>query len=417
MLAVKAPRTFNYQRPFIYPKQLEAIFEPLDTAGELARYGLIEASTKTGKTLGCIIWLFEQAYCYGAANRNYWWIAPSFSQAEIAFRRMKFGLPRHLYTSNEGKLTITLPNGAVIWFKSGEKPDGLYGEDVFAAVIDEASRMREEAWHAIRSTLTATRGPIRIIGNVKGRKNWFYAMARKAEAGAPNMCYKKLTAYDAVHAGILAGEEVEDAKRQLPDHVFRELYLAESSADGGNPFGGDDVISRCVAPLSGKKPAWWGWDLAKSVDYTVGIALDIEGKCCEFHRFQKPWRETIKFIKDVTKHVPAMVDSTGVGDPVLEELQADGHSNFEGYKFNPSSKQRLMEGLAVAINSQEITYPAGTVEKELQIFEYVYTRSGVQYSAPDGFHDDCVCSLALVNSIRKSNKTASTWRKLAAQMQ
>jgi hypothetical protein len=48
--------------------------------------------------------------------------------------------------------------------KSGEKPDGLYGEDVFAAVIDEASRMREEAWHALRSTLTATRGMRISIG-------------------------------------------------------------------------------------------------------------------------------------------------------------------------------------------------------------------------------------------------------------
>ena len=29
-----------------------------------------------------------------------------------------------------------------------------------------------EAWHALRSTLTATQGPVRIIGNVSGRRNW-----------------------------------------------------------------------------------------------------------------------------------------------------------------------------------------------------------------------------------------------------
>ena len=38
-------------------------------------------------------------------------------------------------------------------------------------MIDEASRMKEDAWTAIQSTLTATRGPVRIIGNVKGEKN------------------------------------------------------------------------------------------------------------------------------------------------------------------------------------------------------------------------------------------------------
>ena len=34
----------------------------------------------------------------------------------------------------------------------------------------EASRAREEAWHALRSTLTATRGKVRVIGNVKERQ-------------------------------------------------------------------------------------------------------------------------------------------------------------------------------------------------------------------------------------------------------
>jgi len=38
--------------------------------------------------------------------------------------------------------------------------------------VDEASRAKEEAWHAIRSTMTATRGKIPLIGNVGGRKNF-----------------------------------------------------------------------------------------------------------------------------------------------------------------------------------------------------------------------------------------------------
>jgi hypothetical protein len=32
---------------------------------------------------------------------------------------------------------------------------------------------------------------------------------------------------------------------------------------------------------------------------------------------------------------------------------------------------------------------------ELEIFEYQYTSYGVKYSAPQGFTDDAVCSLAL----------------------
>lgn len=62
------------------------------------------------------------------------------------------------------------------------------------------------------------------------------------------MRYTKITALDAVNAGVLDEEEIEDARRTLPEAVYRELYLAEPSDDGGNPFGIvaiGDCIARC----------------------------------------------------------------------------------------------------------------------------------------------------------------------------
>ena len=386
MPAQKAPsRPLVYKRPWLYAKQQAALFH-----GE--RIGVVEASTKAGKTVACMVWLSEQAIG-SRAGRNFWWIAPIFSQAKIAFRRLKRGLPVDVYTANESELTLTLVNGAVIWFKSAEKPDGLFGEDVYAAVIDEASRCKEDAWHAIRSTLTQTRGPVRIIGNVKGRKNWAFRLARRAESGEPGMHYAKITAWDAVEAGVLAQEEIEDARRILPKNVFDELYLAEPADDGGNPFGLGAIQAR-IRPVSELQPEVWGWDLAKSVDWTVGIALDVNGDVCRLFRFQRPWEDTVETILRET-NAPAFVDSTGVGDPILERLQRAAGALFNGYQFTSPSKQRLMEGLVVAIQQGEVGYPEGTIVEELEVFEYVYTRTGVRYSAPEGLHDDCVCSLAL----------------------
>lgn len=381
-------KNYVYERPWLYPKQLEAIFDP-------RRYSIIEATTKAGKTVGCMIWIAERAMI-GCSGKNYWWVAPIFPQAKIAYRRLKLGLPAEIYKSNESELTITLANGATIWFKSADKPDGLYGEDVFAAVIDEASRCKEDAWYAIRSTLTATRGHVRIIGNVKGRKNWAYKLARKAEAGAPNLGYHKITAKDAVAGGILDEREIEDAREQLPENVFKELYEAEPSNDEGNPFG-YDAIASCVKELSTRAPVCFGIDLAKSTDYTAIIGLDESGNCAYFDRFQLPWPATIERIFSKTSDVPTLVDSTGVGDPVLEALQQRG-GNYEGFKFSSSSKQQIMEGLAVAIQQRSVGYPDGHIVNELNEFEYVYTRTGVQYSAPEGLHDDCVCALALAVS-------------------
>lgn len=393
------------RRPRLYPKQEAFLF-----ARE--RVSITEASTKSGKTVGCMAWLIEQATIHGQDGRNYWWIAPTFSVAKIAYRRMKRAIPRELYVPNETELTITLLHGAVIWFKGADNPDGLYGEDVYAAVIDEASRCKADAWYAVRSTLTKTRGPVRIIGNVKGRKNWAYQLARKAESGEPDMAYFKLTAYDAVEGGILDAQEIEDAKRTLPDAVFRELYLAEPSDDGGNPFG-IDAIRKAIAQLSRKPAKCWGWDLAKSTDWTVGIALDEEGAVCQLERWQGPWESTITRIKALTSTLPALVDSTGVGDPVLEALQKNGGWNFEGFKFSAPSKQQLMEGVAVAIQQRKVSYPEGVIVKELEAFEYEYTRTGVRYSAPEGLHDDAVCALALAIA-KRNTRTLSPRFTVAA---
>jgi hypothetical protein len=350
----------------------------------------------THNTAPSLIWLAEQAMA-GKAGQNFWWVAPVYSQAEIAYKRMKDGFPKGMCRHQDQDRTVTLPNDTVMWFKSGEKPDNLYGEDVYAAVIDEASRVREDSWHAVRSTLTATRGPARIIGNVKGRKNWFYNLARKAEAQEPGMAWKRVTAYDAIKAGVIEAAEVEQAKRDLPDAVFRELYLAEPSDDEGNPFG-ITAIRACIGPLSTKAPKAWGWDLAKSVDWTVGIGLDEDGAVCRFHRFQKPWTETMQTIVWETKQCEALVDATGVGDPIVEQLQREGGRNFEGFVFSSPSKQQLMEGLSVAIHQGKVRFPEGPIVNELETFEYVYGRVGVKYSAPEGLHDDCVMALALARS-------------------
>lgn len=388
----------DYERPYLYPKQLHAIFDS-------RRYSLIEASTKAGKTSACIVWFFEQAL-HGQEGWNYWWIAPVSGQADIAFRRALRAIPHDLRTENQTLKTITLINGAVLWFKSADKPDSLYGEDVYAAVMDEASRTKEDSWFAVRSTLTATRGPIRIIGNVKGRRNWFYQLARKAEKGDDaNFGYHKITAIDAIAAHVLEADEVEDARKVLPEAVFKELYLAEPSDDQGNPFG-LRAIAACVQPMTTGPVIVHGLDFAKKQDWTVDCGLDQYGRLGKFMRMQIGWEAQYPLIHASIGTTPTLADSTGVGDVVVERLQKKPGARVEGYIFSQQSKQILMEALQIAIHTGEVSFPdapdgvlphdhPGHIRRELESFEYVYTRTGVRYEAPEGFHDDCVMALAL----------------------
>lgn len=378
----------GYKRPNITAYQRRIIDSP-------ARYTVTEAGTKTGKTASHIIWLFEQSLQI-KEGQSVWWVAPVYSQAEIAYRRMKAQIkPREIYKANDSKLVLTIINGARIEFKSAEKPDNLFGDDVYAAVFDEFTRAREEAWYALRSTLTATNGKCKLIGNAKGKKNWGYKLGVRARNGEQGYEYHKITAWDAVNAGILKREEVEQAMRDLPEWVFKELYLAEPSEDKSNPFG-IEAIRKCVKPISTKPTVAYGIDLAKYSDWTVVTGLDEQGNVSHFERWQSDWATTKRKIISIIKQIPAHIDSTGVGDPIVEDITRSCHRAIGiNYAAGVRTKQQLMEGLATAINDGQVSVIEGVMQDELELFEYEYSNGRVKFSAPDGCHDDCVNSLAL----------------------
>lgn len=315
MVTAEQPLVGTYVRPWLYPKQRDAIFCP-------ERYGVIEASTKSGKTVGCIVWLFEQALLTGKPGRNYWWIAPVYSQAQIAYRRMLQSLPRGMFHANETDLTLTIvANGAVIWFKTGDNPDRLYGEDVYVAVIDEATRCKLQSWYAIRSTLTATRGPIRIIGNVKGTQNWAYEMARRAEHGAPDMHYARITAYDAVEAGVLRAEEIEDAKAHYSERMFRELYLAEPADTMGliyAPFSAANITAEAVYVPDGG-PIVLGYDWGFTDPTAIGMYQIRDARLYQFAELYGSGMPERTWVRAAVRYIVAL---PGYDGPTYEQWEA-----------------------------------------------------------------------------------------------
>jgi hypothetical protein len=389
IIQIVPPKLCEYQRAIIDSK---------------ARFTVTTAATKIGKTFSHSWWIFNKAADPPKPGANYWWVAPVYSQGEIAFNRMRRFLGHSSdFRINLTKMLIETPVDSFLHYKSAQDPDALYGEDVYAAVFDEFTRAKEAAWIALRSTLTATKGECKFIGNAKGRKNWGYRLALKAKGKEPGYEYFKVTAYDAVREGILSLEEVEQAKRDLPKSAFDELYLAEELEDQANPFG-ISFIQKCIKPISTKSAVVFGVDLAKSVDWTVVVGLDDAGNVCFFDRWQSDWGQTKRRIISIVGPYPAYIDSTGIGDAIVEDIQRSCGS-VEGFIFSSTSKQQIMEGLAAGIQNNKISVLDGIMKDELDAFEFVYSRSGVKYSAPDGVHDDSVCALALAFHKYKSRPT------------
>ena len=347
-----------------------------------ARFRIVMCGRRFGKSELSQIEIITNALL----GKNVAYITPTYQLARVFFEKLIKAVP---FESNKSELSIKFPNDGSVEFFTGERLDNLRGRKFHLVVIDEASFIPnlEEGWlNSIRPTLTDYKGRALFLSTPKG-KNFFYSLYLKN--GEPDWEAFKFTTYDNPH---IDKTEIDDARTQIPEVVFEQEYMANPSENAANPFG-SAFIKQCTFELSHEPPIAFGVDLAKSVDFTAIIGLDRNGSVCHFDRFQKDWRQTKQVINSLPK-VPILMDSTGVGDPIFEDLQRDG-VNVQGYKFSSTSKQQLMEGLASAIHQRKITFPDGHITQELEIFEYQYTSFGVKYSAPPGFHDDCVMALGL----------------------
>jgi hypothetical protein len=327
----------------------------------------------------------------GIEGKRVAYITPTYQLGKIFFQELLEMLPLEIYKKNEADLVITFITGGTIRFFTGERLDNLRGLKFHLCIIDEASFIPnlEDGWlNSIRPTLTDYKGKALFLSTPKG-KNYFYSLFMKGNGGEEDWQSFKFSTYDNPY---IDKSEVDSARMQLPEVVFEQEYMANPAENAANPFG-SAYIRQCIFPMSTNPVACYGIDLAKAVDWTVVIGLDKNGSVCHYERFQRDWRQTKEYIANLPK-APILMDSTGVGDPIFEDMQREG-LDVQGYKFSSTSKQMLMEGLASAIHQRKITFPPGPIVDELEIFEYQYTSFGVKYSAPQGFHDDCVVSLSL----------------------
>ena len=354
------------------------------------RFNVLECGRRSGKTTLGVDLAIDKAL----DGLPVGWFAPTYKILADAWRELVTGTADIARKVDQQERRIELLTGGVIECWSLDTPDPARGRKYARVLIDEAGIVRdlEAAWNgAIRPTLTDYRGDAWFFGTPKGH-NYFHRLYAKGQQGDADWVSWR---FGTVENPVISEAEVADAKRDMPPSVFEQEYLGIPADDGGNPFG-LTAIRACIAPLSSGVPAVWGVDLAKSQDWTWAIALDASGTVCRSERWQGPWSTTLaRLTLLLTTGHRALIDSTGVGDPIVEQLQRQCGGRVEPFHFTAPSKQRIMEGLAAAIHQQTIRYPDGALVSELESFGYEYTKAGVKYTAPDGLHDDGVCALAL----------------------
>lgn len=362
----------------------------LKVLSEAKRFNVLDCGRRWGKSALAVNLLCEPAL----EGQPVAYFAPFYKLLEGTYKELYSVLNAVTAKKHENQF-IELVTGGSIEFWSLENPLAGRSRKYKVAIIDEAAFNRNlwQSWtEAIRPTLTDLKGSAWFMSTPKG-KNDFYKLWMRGQTGEPDwMSWQMPTSTNP----FIDATEIESARRDLPELAFKQEYLAEFNDNVANPFG-LDYIRICTGQMSSEPAVCFGIDLAKSFDWTVIIGLDRFGTVCYFDRFQRPWNETKEIIRRLPR-AAIKIDSTGVGDPITEDIQRD-RGDVHSFKYTSTSKQQLMEGLSAAIHQRKVIFPEGPIKAELESFEYQMTGTGVKYTAPPGLHDDCVNALALAWSM------------------
>jgi hypothetical protein len=387
--------------------------------------GLLElwvaCGTKFGKTWGASAGLSQRSLTMQGAYCR--WIAPIYAQTKIGFRYCKKIFPPEPYAKvDNSALALGIPAiDSFLEFKSGKNPEDLEGEGTHANVLDEAAKMKQQVYDSVKTTTTLTRGLIVPISTPRG-KNWFYTKCMEAKEEMEHALRRGMeptklfmTAPTSANPAV-SREAIEDARRSLPERLFRQYYEAEFIDDGTVFAGYRDVLEGPEIEFIGARERWIdpthvggtvvvGADWAKTVDYTVFTAFDISTRqLVGFERFYRtPYTEAIrKLVLFCRKFEDVFVvrhDKTGLGGVIDDQLS---YTNlpYEGVTFTNANKAEMVAQLITSIEQKMVRLPRWrTMCEELEAFEVQTNQIGtMSYNAPPGKHDDIISSLLLSHS-------------------
>jgi hypothetical protein len=334
----------------------------------------------------------------------YYYVLPTYRQAkQVAWDSLVHDhVPEDIVEKmNESELTIYYKNGSIQRFIGGDDPDKHRGTNPIDVVFDEYSECKEELWTAIfRPVLEENHGTATFIFTPKG-KNHSYRLLEEAKQNPQRWFWSVKTVAD---TNSFKDDQLADIKRHTPMALFEQEYLCKFNESGTQVFRNirSNVYPNAMnIPIEGNFKL--GVDLAKYNDWTVITPFNTDTFVVypQVRFNQVDWNlqkariqsEYLRFGK------PRLtIDSTGLGDPIVDDLRIMGVSiqDEDSFKFTEQSRSQLLTHLAILLEQNQIKIPDDeTLIKELEGFVYSATETGKIKMQTVEEHDDCVMSLAL----------------------
>lgn len=301
-------------------------------------------------------------------NQYVWVVAPNYDLTQrvwvpiVQLARFKFPDVIKRIWDTKGAFRLETHLGTTIEAKSAEDPEKLVGAGLTKIIIDEAALIKKKAWYeSLRPTLIGTKttkvGKAIFIGTPKGKNHFYDLWLNGKDPNKPEWESWRYSSYDNEY---LDKKELDKLTKDMPEYEYRQEILAEFEETAEQVF--RNIKKNIKYTVQIDEPHVMGIDLGRKGAYSVVYAVGKKTQHVNYSdRFRKvSWDLQVKRIKEaINKYnpYPIVVDATGIGDPVVEELERAIGRKVESFIFTEVSKRQLIDKLALWVEKGLITYP------------------------------------------------------------
>jgi hypothetical protein len=340
---------------------------------------------------------------------TYFYFLPTYTQAKKViwdgidkdgFRFLDH-IPQELIKNiNATDMKVELVNGSIVQLIGAENIDRIVGTNPIGVVFSEYSLMRPQVWDFIRPILAENGGWAVFIFTPRGM-NHAWKLLQQAKDDTVNWFWQVLTVND---TSVLSEDTLVQERKEMPQDLFEQEYYCKFIEGAGAFFRRISENVKLTDPKPDPSHKYrMGVDLAKYQDYTVLTVLDLMTfEVVHIDRFnQIDWNLQKAKIEALYLRYfkPQMtMDSTGLGDPIYDDLVNRGMKNVISYKFTEGSRKDLLTNLQLLLEQNRIKIPEDeTLIEELRSMRYelIGERGKTAIRVPEGLHDDMIMSLAL----------------------
>ena len=382
-----------------------------------ARFKILCWHRRARKTTFALNYLIQK--CCSIKDATFGYVAPTYTQAKSIAVIDPMMLKRYTPNAvkkkalNESELRQEFITNSVLEIKGGDNPDSIRGVGWKGVVLEEWAMMRHGRiiWEEIlEPVLRENKGWAIFIFTPKG-KNFAHEYFLRAKSDKTGDWFHSLL--PASKSGLIDKDEMEKARDSMPEMLYNQEFECSFVDDASAVFHGvDDCIGgKLENPVQGQHYIM-GVDLGRTNDATVIITIQQStNHVVQFQRIVGiGWaaqKESIVLNAKKYNNATVILDATGfsAGSVIAEDLLEHPlvkdlkmlNLQVIPFNFGQKNKKALVEKLVVSIEQRLISFPdIPDLIDELKIFSYDMSVSGnIRYSAPEGYHDDCVIALGL----------------------